>query len=246
MSRVAHLLFGIVAYGVFLGVFLYLIGFVGDLAVLPRTVDHPASALAPVAAIAVDALLILVFGLQHSIMARAGFKAAWTRIVPEAIERSLFVLFASAALVLLFLFWQPLRGDVWDVRGTLGAPLLWVVFGAGWGIVLLSTFLINHFELFGLSQVWNQLRQRPAAAPVLRQPLLYKLVRHPLYSGFFIAFWATPHMSYGHALLAVGMSVYMLIAIVYEERDLVRMFGQDYEEYRGRVGKLAPRLRRAR
>jgi protein-S-isoprenylcysteine O-methyltransferase Ste14 len=246
MSRMLHLLFGLVAYCLFLGVFLYLIGFVADLSQLPRTVDHPVGALAAAPAAGIDIALILVFGLQHSIMARAVFKAAWTRIVPEALERSVFVLFASFALVLLFAFWQPLPAILWDVSETPAALLLWVVFVAGWGIVLLSTFLISHFELFGLTQVWNQLRAAPAVTPTLRQPFFYKFVRHPLYSGFIIAFWATPRMSIGHVLLALGMTIYMIVAIEYEERDLVRLFGSDYETYRTRVGKLTPRLRRAR
>jgi protein-S-isoprenylcysteine O-methyltransferase Ste14 len=246
MGRPLFLMFGLLAYCVFFATFLYLIGFVADVAWLPRTVDHPAGTAAWQAAGGIDIALIALFGVQHSVMARAGFKATWTRIVPEPIERSTYVLFASIALIVLFLFWQPLAGDVWDVRGTPAEPILWALFGCGWLIVLLSTFLINHFELFGLSQVWNHMRSARPVAPVFRQPFFYKLVRHPLYSGFFIAFWATPHMSVGHALLAAGMSVYMLVAIVYEERDLVRLFGEDYEAYRLRVGKLTPRLRRAR
>jgi protein-S-isoprenylcysteine O-methyltransferase Ste14 len=246
MLRALHLLLGILAYCFFLGVFLYLIGFVADLSPLPRTVDRPTGALSGGAAVLADIVLILIFGLQHSIMARAGFKAAWTRIVPQAIERSLYVLFASLALVLLFAFWQPLPDTLWDMRGTIAAPVLWALFACGWLIALLSTFLLNHFELFGLTQVWNAMRAVPPASPVFRQPFFYRLVRHPLYSGFFIAFWATPHMSHGHLLLAVGMSAYMLIAIDYEERDLVRLFGTDYEAYRARVGKLSPRFGRLR
>jgi methanethiol S-methyltransferase len=178
-------------------------------------------------------------------MARQGFKRAWTRIVPEPIERSTYMVFACLALVLMFALWQPMPATLWDLRGGPAGMLLWAVFGIGWLIVLLSTFLLNHFELFGLQQVWNALRNRAASAPQLRQPLFYKLVRHPLYSGFFIAFWATPHMTTGHLLLAVGMSIYMLIAIGYEERDLIGLFGAEYESYRGRVGKLVPRFRRS-
>ena len=242
MARPVFLLFGIVAYLIFFLTFLYLIAFVGDLSGVPRTVDRgPEGSLA--AALAIDLALIGLFGLQHSVMARQGFKAAWTRIVPAPVERSTYVIFASLALIVMFLFWRPIATPVWQVEGA-GAAVIWALFGLGWGIVLLSTFLINHFELFGLRQVWANMRGAAIPGPVFRQPFLYKLVRHPLYTGFFIAFWATPEMTVGHLLLAVGMSVYMLIAISYEERDLVGLFGRDYEEYRGKVGMLTPRLRR--
>jgi protein-S-isoprenylcysteine O-methyltransferase Ste14 len=246
MARAVGLLFGILAYIVFFATFLYLIAFVGSLPWAPKTVDRGAFGLSVPMALLVDLGLIALFGLQHSVMARPGFKAAWTRAVPAQIERSTYVLFASLALILLFLLWEPVAGLVWSVADPARAAMLWALFGLGWLIVLLSTFLISHFELFGLKQVWDNLRGQTPSAPVFRQPFLYKLVRHPLYSGFFIAFWATPRMSYGHLLLAGGMSVYMLIAIRYEERDLVGQFGRDYEEYRRRVGMLTPRLRRRR
>jgi len=239
MARGLYLLCALVAYAVFFATFLYLIGFVGNLPGLPRTVDRgPESGLA--AAIAVNAGLIALFGLQHSVMARQGFKAAWTRIVPKPIERSLYVLLASLVLILLFWQWRPIPAEVWRVENPAGAMVLWALFGAGWLIVLLSTFLINHFELFGLQQVYLNARGREAAAPRFRTPFFYKLVRHPLYAGFFLAFWATPVMSQGHALLAIGLSAYMLIAIRYEERDLVGLFGEDYEAYRRDVGMLTP------
>ena len=243
MQRFPYLLFAAFSYIVFLMTFLYLIGFVADLTWLPHTVDRPAGSGGDAAA-AVDAGLVLLFGLQHSLMARQGFKRAWTRIVPEPVERSAFVLFASLALVVLFLFWRPLPRILWQVAPGTGATALWALFGLGWLIVLLSTFLISHFELFGLKQAWNHLRAGTVRPPVFRQPFLYRLVRHPLYAGFFIAFWATPRMTVGHLLLAGGMSCYMLVAIEYEERDLVRLFGRDYEAYRLGVGKLLPRLRR--
>ena len=237
--RALFLGFALVAYAIFFATFLYLIGFVGNLADLPVTVDKgPAGPIA--AAVITDVVLIALFGVQHSVMARQGFKRAWTRTVPRPIERSVYVLFASAALIVLFSFWRPIQGTVWDVTNPLGQTVLWALFVSGWGVVLLSTFLINHFELFGLQQAWLHLQGREAAPPTFRQPLLYKWVRHPLYAGFFLAFWSTPHMSYGHLLLAVGMSIYMLIAISFEERDLVGYFGRDYEEYRGRVGMLLP------
>jgi protein-S-isoprenylcysteine O-methyltransferase Ste14 len=246
MARAAYLLFGILAYLIFLATFLYLVAFVAALPWVPGNVDRAIIpfGLPSAAAAAIDLGLILLFGLQHSIMARPGFKQAWTRTVPEPIERSLYVLFASLTLILLYHLWQPLPGLVWSIDEPAAAGLLWAVFGCGWLIALLSTFLISHFELFGLRQVWNNLRGRAASPPAFRQPFFYKLVRHPLYTGFFISFWATPRMSLGHLLLALGMSAYMLIAIRYEERDLVGLFGRDYVDYRRRVGMLTPRLRR--
>lgn len=242
MSKAASLGFAVVAYAIFLATFLYLIGFVGDLPGLPRTVDRGLEG--PVElAVAVNLALIALFGIQHSVMARQGFKRAWTRIVPKQAERSVYVLAASLALIVLFAFWHPIEGTLWYATGPL-ATVLWVAFAIGWLLVLLSTFLINHFELFGLQQGWFHASGREAAAPQFRQPLFYKLVRHPIYAGFVIAFWATPHMTYGHLLLAVGMSLYILIAIRHEERDLVALFGRDYEDYRGRVGMLVPRIGR--
>jgi len=245
MSRVLYVPLASAIYLLFFATFLYLVGFVAGLPTLPTNVDKGLAA-APLNATVVDLALIALFGLQHSVMARPGFKAVWTMIVPKPIERSVYVLAASLALILLFALWRPIAGTVWQVDAPAARILLWVVFAAGWGIVLLSTFLINHFELFGLSQVIRNLRNLQPAAPELRMPFFYKLVRHPLYAGFFIAFWATPTMSYGHLLLAVGMSVFMLIAIQYEERDLVDVFGKDYVDYRQRVGMLTPRRGRVR
>jgi protein-S-isoprenylcysteine O-methyltransferase Ste14 len=230
-----------VAYAIFFATFLYLVAFVGHLPWVPATVDRGVEGPA-IIALGVDLLLIALFGLQHSVMARQGFKRAWKRVVPESAERSVYVLAASATLIILFAFWHQIDGTVWRVDGA-AAYVLWALFALGWVIVLLSTFLINHFELFGLQQAWFHARRRQAAPPQFRQPLFYKLVRHPLYTGFFLAFWATPQMSYGHLLLALGMSAYMLIAIRYEERDLVELFGDDYEDYRRRVGMLTPRFR---
>ena len=244
MARAVYLLYAVVAYAIFFATFLYLIAFVGNLPVVPKTVDRGGEAATLLPAIAINLSLIALFGLQHSIMARQGFKKAWTRIVPMPIERSTFVLFASLSLIILYAFWRPIPGDVWQVENAAGAAILWALFAAGWLVVLLSTFLLNHFELFGLQQVYFHARGRTAPEPQLREPLFYKAVRHPLYTGFFIAFWATPHMTYGHLLLAVGMSAYMLIAIRFEERDLVGHFGSQYEEYRERVGMLTPRMRR--
>lgn len=243
MSRTLSLLFAIIAYAVFFATFLYLICFVGNFGFAPVTVDRGPAA--PVGlAIAVNVALIALFGLQHSVMARPAFKARWIRIVPKPVERSVYVLAASAALLILFWFWRPIDNVIWDTGAGMLSGILTILFWVGWLTVLLSTFLINHFELFGLQQVWLNLRGREPAPPVFHQPFLYKFVRHPLYLGFVLAFWATPRMTAGHLLLAAGMSVYILIAIRHEERDLVDLFGKDYEDYRQRVGMLTPRFLR--
>lgn len=243
MSRTLFLAFGATVYLIFFATFLYLIGFLANLPQLPYRIDGPPTAWG-YQAVLIDGALILGFGLQHSLMARPAFKRAWTRIVPEPIERSIYVLAASAVLILLFVCWQPLPMTIWHVEQPIAAAILWGLFALGWLVVLLSTYLISHFELFGLKQVWLHMRGRKGQAPVLRRPLFYKLVRHPLYSGFFLAFWATPHMTLGHLLLALGMSAYMLIAIRYEERDLIGVFGDDYVRYRQEVGMLTPRRKR--
>ena len=244
MARAFYLLFGVFAYLIFFATFLYLIAFVGNLPWVPRTVDRGHEVVGLAHAIAADIGLIALFGIQHSVMARRRFKEAWTRIVPEPAERSVYVLLASLVLILLFWFWHPIPAMIWSVSNPMLVYLLWGLFGIGWLIVLLSTFLLNHFELFGLQQVWGHAGGRPAAPPEFRTPLFYKRVRHPLYSGFILAFWATPAMSAGHLLLAVGMTLYIMIAIRHEERDLVWMFGTQYQDYRRRAGMLLPRFGR--
>ncbi len=245
MSRALSILFAIICYAIFFATFLYLIIFVGDLNVAPFapfTVDSGPAV--PVAsAISIDVALIALWGVQHSVMARQGFKRAWTKIVPRYMERSVYVLVSSVMLIILFAFWRPIAGTVWSVHGAVAADILWLLFWLGWGTVLVSTFLINHFELFGLQQAWDHMRGNELAPPRFRTPFLYKFVRHPMMLGFFFAFWATPNMTAGHLLLATGMSAYILIAMRYEERDLVAFLGRDYEEYRGRVGMLLPRFR---
>ncbi len=242
--RIIFIALAALAYAVFFATFLYLIGFVGDFPMLDVTVDRGPAAPA-IVALGVDSVLIALFGIQHSVMARAGFKRAWTKIVPPVLERSAYVLISSLILILLFAVWRPLPEVLW--RSPTGlVPVMWGLFGLGWGLVLLSTFLINHFELFGLQQVWLNLRARAAAAPTFYQPFLYRIVRHPLYLGFVIAFWATPVLTAGHLLLAVGMTAYILIAIGYEERDLVALFGDDYRAYQASVGMLVPGLGRHR
>jgi len=245
MTRVFYLAYAGIAYAIFLAIFLYLIAFTGNLPGAPLTVDRGPEA-TPAVALAVNLALIALFGLQHSVMARPAFKAAWTRLVPPPIERTTYVMMTNLVLVILFLGWHPITAPVWTVTDPTGAALLWGLFGLGWVVVLVSTFLINHFELFGLQQVWLAARARGEARPVLRQPLFYKLVRHPLYAGFFLAFWATPVMSFGHLLLAGGMSVYMLIAIRLEERNLVDTFGADYLAYRETTPMLVPGMGGAR
>jgi protein-S-isoprenylcysteine O-methyltransferase Ste14 len=246
MSRALSLVFAIVCYAIFFATFLYLIGFVGDFSLLPRTVDRPASDISLGAATIIDLALVALFGVQHSVMARQGFKRAWTKIVPRHAERSIYVLITSLTLMVMFLFWRPIDMTIWNVQTPLGANLLWALFWVGWGIVLISTFLINHFELFGLQQAWFHTRGQEEQAPQLREPSLYRFVRHPMMGGFFLAIWAIPTMTAGHLLLAAGLSVYILVALHYEERDLVGLFGADYENYRGRVGMLVPRFRRRR
>jgi methanethiol S-methyltransferase len=243
MSRAATLILAIIAYAIFFATFLYLIVFVGDLSFSSRTVDVGPDAPVAIAAI-IDIALIALFGLQHSVMARQGFKAKWTQIVPPPAERSVYVLAASIVLIIMFLGWRPIDAVVWNVASPALHDILWLLFWIGWGTVLLSTFLINHFELFGLQQAWLYCRGRESAKPEFRTPFFYKWVRHPLYLGFFLAFWAAPEMTAGHFLLAASVSIYMLIAIRYEEHDLVGLFGKDYEKYREEVGMLTPRFRR--
>jgi methanethiol S-methyltransferase len=230
-----------VVYLLFFSTFLYLIGFVENL-VVPKTIDGGAAGpLWP--SLIVDLGLVALFGLQHSIMARPGFKRAWTRITPESSERSTFVLAASLAVIFLCWQWRALPGLVWSVDEPVAAAVLRGVSWAGWGMVLLSTFLINHFHLFGLSQGFARLIGRAVPEPQFTTPLFYKWVRHPLYTGFLLAFWAAPQMSLGHLVFAVGMTGYILVGILFEERDLLAQFGTRYLDYRERTGMLLPRLR---
>ena len=245
MTRAIYLVSGAFAYLVFLLTFLYLVAFVGDLPWVPRTVDRGGPLVPAAQAVPVDLGLVALFGLQHSVMARPAFKRGWTRIVPSPLERSVYVLLASLALLLMFVLWRPIPGTIWAIRPPALAAAMWAVFACGWLIVLLSTFLISHFELFGLKQVWGHARGHAAVEPVFRTPLLYRLVRHPLYSGFILAFWATPVITTGHLLLAAAMFSYIMIAIRHEERDLTTMFGPRYTDYQLRVGKLTPRMRRS-
>jgi len=243
MGRVMAFVFGLVAYLVFFATFLYAVGFVTNL-VVPKTIDTGASA--PVGeAVVVDVLLLSLFAVQHSLMARKPFKRWWGQFVPTSIERSTYVLFASLALILVFWQWRPIPTILWQatdptmVLAVMGLSLF------GWFIVLISTFLINHFELFGLHQVVMNLAGRELANPRFKTPALYRVVRHPIYLGFIIAFWAAPAMTAGHLLFAVVTTAYILIGIYLEERDLIDLFGDEYLQYRRRVGMLVPLRRKS-
>jgi methanethiol S-methyltransferase len=238
LNRVVFFAYGVASYVVFLATFLYAIAFVGNLGT-PTALDGPATGSA-VYALAIDAGLLGLFALQHSVMARAWFKQRWTRFVPKPIERSTYVLFSSLALILLFSMWQPIGGVVWSVDGTAATVVLRTLFAFGWSLVLIATFLIDHFDLFGLRQVWLYLIGQPYTPRPFATPGVYRLVRHPLYVGWFLAFWMTPAMTAAHLLFAVATSAYILIAIQLEERDLVREFGHTYEDYRRRVPMLLP------
>lgn len=236
-------LYGLLVYLFFLATFVYAIGFVGNLPLLPKTIDSGAAA-PLLEALTVDLALLALFAVQHSVMARRGFKRWWTRLVPEPVERSTYVLAASAALALLLWQWRPIAEPVlWSVSDPVGRTALHGVFWLGWGVLLISTCLINHFELFGLRQVWAHLRGQALPAPVFHTPLFYRHVRHPIYLGFVLAFWATPQMSAGHLLFAAACTGYILVGIWFEERDLVAQFGQRYHVYREQVGMLLPRFR---
>lgn len=241
-KRVAYFVYGVLCYTLFLATFLYAVGFIGGFGA-PITLDSAGSG--PLAiSLAIDAALLALFALQHSVMARTWFKERWTRIVPPPVERSTYVLLSSVALLLLFWQWRPLGGVVWSVTNPLARTILWSLFGFGWVLVLVSTFLINHFDLFGLRQVWLALRGRPYTSLKFGTPGPYRLVRHPLYVGWLFAFWMTPRMTSAHLLFAIATTGYILVAIQFEERDLVHAHGASYEQYRRRVPMLIPFSRR--
>ncbi len=242
MNRVVALVYGVACYLMFLGTFLYMVGFLGNL-VVPRSIDSAREG--PLGyALWNNTLLVGIFAIQHSVMARPWFKKRWTKIVPDPVERSTYVLLTSLLLALLFWQWRPLHGVVWSVDHPTVETVLWVFFWLGWGLVLVSTFIIDHFDLFGLRQVWLHLRGKPYRPPVFQVPSFYKYVRHPLLLGFVIAFWAAPTMTTGRLVFAVVTTLYMLVAIRFEEHDLVASHGQAYVDYRRRVPMLIPLLRR--
>lgn len=238
LARITAFLYGSICYLIFFLTFLCAIGFVGNI-VVPKSIDSGIEV--PLAqALIVDAILLSLFAIQHSVMARQWFKRAWTKIVPKPVERSTYVLLASLVLLLVFWQWQPIRTVVWDVRNSTGRIVLLGLFWIGWGQVLLSTYLVDHFGLFGLKQVYYYLREQPNEPPPFKTPSLYKVVRHPLYLGFIIAFWSTPRMTLGHLFFAVMCTGYIIVAIQFEERDLMRFYGDTYKKYRQQVSMLLP------
>jgi methanethiol S-methyltransferase len=242
LKRIAFFAYGSLSYSIFFGTFLYALAFVGNLGVPTALDGAPSGPLA--VAFLIDVGLLALFAVQHSVMARKGFKDWWTRVVPKPLERSTYVLFSSLALIVLFWQWRPLGGVVWSVEDPFGRFVLHGLFGFGWALVLLSTFLINHFDLFGLRQVWLYLRARPYTTLTFGTPGPYRLVRHPLYVGWLFAFWSTPTMTLAHLLFSIATTGYILIAIQFEERDLVREHGNAYEGYRKSVPMLIPFTRR--
>jgi methanethiol S-methyltransferase len=238
IGRVTTFLYGMVCYAIFFAVFLYAIAFLGDFGV-PKTMDSGNSGSA-LRALAIDAALLALFAVQHSVMARPWFKRAWTRVVPPPAERSTYVLFSSLALALLFLMWEPIGGVVWEVNATAARLAIYGVYAAGWLLLLISTFLINHFDLFGLRQVYLHLRGRSCGKLEFGTPGLYRYVRHPIYFSWLCIFWATPRMTITHLVFALATTGYILIAIPWEESDLIRAHGEAYRRYRQQVPAILP------
>ena len=239
VARQIGALYGVACYVFFLATFLYSVGWVTNL-VVPASINAPASTMPWGSALMINLALLGMFGLQHSGMARAGFKRWWTRIIPAPLERQTYVLATNVCFWLLFAFWQPMTGVVWSVENPLG---WWALTGAGalgWLLVLCATFMINHFDLFGLRQTWYQWKNQPYPDLGFRVVFLYHWVRHPIQLGFLIAFWFTPHMTVGHLLFAGVCTAYILVALQLEERDLIRSFGEKYQAYRAQVGMLCP------
>lgn len=236
--KVFSVLYGGLSYAVFFASFLYAIGFSGNL-IVPKGIDGGAPA-GLGEALAINLALLALFAIQHTIMARPAFKRWWTKIIPEQLERSTFVLAASLILFLLYWQWRPMTGVVWSVDNPIGAGVLWGVFAIGWAMVLVSTFLINHFDLFGLRQVWKHFQGVEYAHVPFQTTSLYKIVRHPIMLGFIIAFWAAPHMTVGHLLFAIATTAYIIIGVHFEEHDLKAFIGEDYAKYQGEVPMLCP------
>jgi protein-S-isoprenylcysteine O-methyltransferase Ste14 len=242
MKRVAIFTYGIICYAITMGTFAYMAGFIGNV-VVPKSLDSAVQV--PFAtALLVNLGLLALFGVQHSVMARPGFKKAWTKIVPKAAERSTYCLFSSVAVALLVWQWQPMGGVIWEVQNGAARVFVHSTYAFGWGLLVFVTFLINHFDLFGLRQMYYYLRGKDERPLRFVKPLFYKFVRHPLYIGWFLIFWATPTMTAAHLVLAVAITAYILIAIYFEERDLVQVHGKVYENYRREVPMLIPGTKR--
>jgi methanethiol S-methyltransferase len=237
LSRITAFVYGVVCYLAFFGTFLYAVGFMGNFGV-PKTIDSGRE-MPFLEALLINSLLLGVFAIQHSVMARPWFKRAWTKLVPETVERSTYVLFSSLALLLLFWLWQPMGGVIWNVENSAARVVLYAIYAIGLVTVLVATFLINHFDLFGLRQVWLKLIGRPYKSLGFSTPGLYRYVRHPLYVGWLLSFWAAPTMTVAHLVFAVATSLYIFVAIQFEEQDLVRAH-REYAEYRERVPMLVP------
>jgi len=237
-KRVATFIYGFISYLLFLGTFLYAVGFIGNI-IVPKSIDSGRSG-SLMEALLIDAGLLALFAVQHSVMARPWFKRAWTRIVPKAAERSTYVLLSSVALLLLFWQWQPIGGAVWNIEQPVIRMVLYGVCAAGWLLVLASTFFINHFDLFGLRQVYLYLMGKEYKQTPFRTPMLYRHVRHPLYLGWLMAFWGTPVMTIAHLVFAIATTSYILLAIRFEEKDLIDVYGEDYKQYKKRVPMILP------
>jgi protein-S-isoprenylcysteine O-methyltransferase Ste14 len=242
LERIAAFIYGAVCYAIFFGTFLYAVGFVGDF-IVPKTIDSAPLVALP-KALLINLGLLAIFAVQHSVMARPAFKQQWTKIVPKPVERSTYVLFSSLCLIALFYFWQPMGITIWHVPNPVGQAILYALFASGWLVILGASFLINHFDLFGLRQVFLNLIGKPYTQLNFATPGLYKHVRHPLYVGWLLAFWATPHMTAAHLMFALVTTAYILTAIQLEERDLIQVHGENYLDYRRRVPMLIPVLRR--